>query len=79
MEQDTAKGVRLDIYAIVNTSRLPQKESRGNFSRRRKEGGNAAVTEMVPIITKVHLPCIVKLPGIRWFADKVESIERARK
>lgn len=51
MEQDTAREVEPDIYAIVNTSRLPQKEGRGNFSLQR-EGGNAAVTEMVPIITE---------------------------
>ncbi|TGZ49335.1 hypothetical protein DBV15_03066, partial [Temnothorax longispinosus] len=36
-EQDAAREVEPDIYAIVNTSRLPQKESRGNFSLRRQE------------------------------------------
>ena len=66
MGQDMAREEgKPDICTIVNTLRLPQKEDRRNFSVQREKGGNAAVTEMVPIITKVHLPCIAKLPGIR--------------
>ncbi|EGI57979.1 hypothetical protein G5I_13957 [Acromyrmex echinatior] len=53
MGQDMAREEgKPDICTIVNTLRLPQKEDRRNFSVQREKGGNAAVTEMVPIITK---------------------------
>lgn len=36
-----------------------------SLALQREERGNAALTEMVPIITEVHLRCVVELPGIR--------------
>ncbi|KYN17448.1 hypothetical protein ALC57_10240 [Trachymyrmex cornetzi] len=53
MGQDMAREEgKPNICTIVNTLRLPQKKDRRNFSVQREKGGNAAVTEMVPIITK---------------------------
>lgn len=44
------------ICAIVNVPRLPQKEkTEANFLLQQEERGNVAVTEMVPIITELHL------------------------